>query len=133
MWWRRVERDVEPVSVLPRLERAGSTSRSSRRSARTCRSPATAYQRPVLPPEARQDLCSSAAACAALAPAERRLLTDEHSLRPIGTSVATGGLEADATAEAHLDPESIFAGVTRFARDRAKRLEEQRSLLKALG
>jgi hypothetical protein len=44
----------------------------------------------------------------------------------------TGGLEADVIAEAHLDAESILAGVTRFARDRANRLEEQRRLLKAL-
>ena len=35
-------------------------------------------------------------------------------------------------AEAHLDAESIIKGVTRFAKDRAKRLEEQRGLLKAL-
>jgi len=44
----------------------------------------------------------------------------------------TGGLEADVIAEAHLDSESIFAGVLRFAKDRTKRLEQQRALLKAL-
>ena len=46
--------------------------------------------------------------------------------------MADGWMEADVIAEAHLDPESILAGVTRFAEDRTKRLEEQRGLLKAL-
>ncbi len=60
-------------------------------------------------------------------------LTDEYSLTSDWDNQwLTGGLEADVIAEAHLDPESIFAGVTRFARDRTKRLEEQRGLLKAL-
>jgi hypothetical protein len=36
-------------------------------------------------------------------------------------------------AEAHLDPESVFAGVRRFAQDRRARLERQRSMLDALG
>ena len=36
-------------------------------------------------------------------------------------------------AEAHLDPDSIFAGVQRFAQERPKRLSRQRSLLEALG
>ena len=44
----------------------------------------------------------------------------------------TGGSEADVVAEAHLDPESIFAGVKRFAEDRPKRLGQLRSRLNAL-
>jgi len=36
-------------------------------------------------------------------------------------------------AEAHLDSESIFAGIQRFAAERAQRLERQRSMLTALG
>ena len=36
-------------------------------------------------------------------------------------------------AEAHLDPDSIFAGVQRFAQERPSRLSRQRALLKALG
>ena len=39
---------------------------------------------------------------------------------------------ADVIAEAHLDPESIFAGVQRFALDRTQRLQGQQSLLNAL-
>ena len=45
----------------------------------------------------------------------------------------TGGTEADVIAEAHLDPESIFAGVQRFAHARPQRLSRQRALLDALG
>lgn len=44
-----------------------------------------------------------------------------------------GGLEADVIAEAHLDPDSIFAGVQPFAQERPKRLGRQRALLDALG
>jgi hypothetical protein len=60
-------------------------------------------------------------------------LTDDYSMTSDRANQwLTGGMEADVIAEAHLDPESILAGVTRFARDRAKRLAEQRSLLEAL-
>ena len=60
-------------------------------------------------------------------------LADDYSLTADWDNQwLTGGLEADVIAEAHLDSESIFAGVTRFAQDRPKRLEEQRRLLKAL-
>ena len=44
----------------------------------------------------------------------------------------TGGLEADVIAEAHLDPASVFAGVKRFADDRASRLRAQRAALDSL-
>ena len=40
---------------------------------------------------------------------------------------------ARAIAEAHLDPESIFAGIQRFADEREQRLGNQRDLLAALG
>jgi transketolase len=45
----------------------------------------------------------------------------------------TGGMEADVIAEAHLDPESIFKGVRRFAEERPSRMERQRALLTLLG
>ena len=45
----------------------------------------------------------------------------------------TGGLEADVIAEAHLDKESIFAGVRRFAEARADRIERLGSVLESLG
>jgi transketolase len=60
-------------------------------------------------------------------------LTDEYSMTSDWDNQwLTGGMEADVIAEAHLDPESILNGVVRFAKDRQKRLEQQRSLLKAL-
>jgi hypothetical protein len=48
---------------------------------------------------------------------------------PVG---AYNGLEPDVVAEAHLDRESIVAGIQRFARDRPVRLGSQKSLLSAL-
>jgi hypothetical protein len=44
----------------------------------------------------------------------------------------TGGLEPDVIAEAHLDPESLFNGVQRFAHDRDARIARQRDLLSHL-
>ena len=44
----------------------------------------------------------------------------------------TGGLEADVIAEAHLDPDSVFKGIKRFADDRDSRLEQQRAALASL-
>ena len=60
-------------------------------------------------------------------------LTDDYSLTADWDNQwLTGGLEADVIAEAHLDPASILAGVTRFAQERPKRLEQQRRFLTAL-
>ena len=44
----------------------------------------------------------------------------------------TGGLELDVITEAHLDKDSILAGVKRFAEERSQRLDQQRSALEAL-
>jgi hypothetical protein len=44
----------------------------------------------------------------------------------------TSGLEPDVIAEAHLDPQSILAGVQRFGRERDSRLSRQRDLLERL-
>jgi transketolase len=92
------------------------------------------YQRAVLPLEAKQDLMFVMSGTRRMWPLRNvGSLADEYSLTADWDNQwLTGGLEADVIAEAHLDPESIFTGVTRFARDRAKRLEEQRRLLKAL-
>jgi transketolase len=124
------------VSVLPRLEQAGVNVKViAAISEDLFDHQPTAYQRAVLPPEARQDLMFVSSGTRRMWPLRNvGSLTDEYSLTSDWDNQwLTGGLEADVIAEAHLDPESIFAGVTRFARDRAKRLEEQRSLLKALG
>src|SRR5271157_2483106 len=57
-------------------------------------------------------------------------LTDDYSLTSDWDNQwLTGGLEPEVIAEAHLDPESIFAGIQRFARERDVRLSRQRELL----
>ena len=93
-----------------------------------------AYQRAVLPPEAKQDLMFVMSGTRRMWPLRNvGPLTDDYSLTADWDNQwLTGGLEADVIAEAHLDPASVLAGVTRFANERAKRLEEQRGLLKAL-
>jgi transketolase len=123
------------VSILPRLEQAGMNVKVIAAISEDLfdHQPA-AYQRAVLPLEAKQDLMFVMSGTRRMWPLRNvGSLTDEYSLTADWDNQwLTGGLEADVIAEAHLDPESIFTGVTRFARDRAKRLEEQRRLLKAL-
>jgi hypothetical protein len=61
-------------------------------------------------------------------------LTDAYSLTSDWDNQwLTGGLEPDVIAEAHLDPESIFQGIQRFAQAREQRLSHQRDQLAALG
>ncbi len=60
-------------------------------------------------------------------------LTEEYSLyADHDDRWRTGGTEADVIAEAKLDPESIFRGVLRFARERKSRLDRQRRALAGL-
>jgi transketolase len=57
-------------------------------------------------------------------------LTDAYSLTSDWDNQwLTGGLEAEVIAEAHLDPESIFKGVERFAADHNKRITTQFTVL----
>ena len=93
-----------------------------------------AYRNSVLPPEARQDLMFVSSGTRRMWPLRNvGPLTDDYSLTSDWDNQwLTGGMEADVIAEAHLDPESIFAGVQRFAQERPKRLASQRSLLDAL-
>jgi hypothetical protein len=57
-------------------------------------------------------------------------LTDEYSLTSDQENKwLTGGLEQDVIEEAHLDANSIFAGIQRFAQEREQRLAKQQSLL----
>jgi hypothetical protein len=89
----------------------------------------------VLPPEARQDLMFVSSGTRRMWPLrDVGPLTDAYSLTADWDNQwLTGGLEADVIAEAHLDADSIVAGVQRFARERPQRLAHQRSLLDALG
>lgn len=85
------------------------------------------YRRSVLPPEAYYDLMVVSTGTRRMWPI-RNLgpLTDDYSLTSDWDDRwRTGGLEAEVIAEAHLDPESIFRGIQRFARDRDVRLAKQ--------
>jgi transketolase len=124
------------VSVLPRLEQAGVNVKVIAAISEELfdRQP-EAYRTAVLPPEARQDLMFVTSGTRRMWPLrDVGPLTDAYSLTADRDDQwLTGGLEADVIAEAHLDQDSIFAGVQRFARERGTRLDRQRSLLDALG
>jgi hypothetical protein len=86
------------------------------------------YRRSVLPPEAYYDAMVVSTGTRRVWPV-RNLgpLTDAYSLTSDWDNQwLTGGLEADVIAEAHLDPDSIFAGIRRFAEARKERLANLR-------
>ena len=124
------------LSVLPKLEQAGINVKVIAAISEELfdRQPA-AYRDAVLPTEARQDLMFVMSGTRRMWPLRNvGSLTDDYSLTADwGNHWLTGGLEADVITEAHLDAESIFAGVRRFAQDRAERMRRQRALLDALG
>ncbi|HYE93458.1 MAG TPA: hypothetical protein VEA38_20665 [Terriglobales bacterium] len=124
------------VSVLPRLAQAGLNVKVIAAISEELfdRQP-EGYRNAVLPPEARQDLMFVMSGTRRMWPLRNvGALTDDYSLTADwGNHWLTGGLEADVIAEAHLDPESIFAGVRRFAQERPQRLAAQRALLEKLG
>jgi transketolase len=126
---------VNLIKVLPRLEQAGVNVKviSAISEELFDRQP-EAYRQAVLPPEALQDLMFVSSGTRRMWPLRGvGSLTDAYSLTSDWDNQwLTGGTEADVIAEAHLDPESVFAAVSRFATDRPKRLEEQRMLLTAL-
>jgi len=124
------------VSVLPRLEGAGINVKViAAISEELFDRQSDGYRRAVLPAEGRQDLMFISSGTRRMWPLRNvGSLTDAYSLTADWDNQwLTGGLEADVIAEAHLDADSIFAGVQRFARERPERLARQRSLLDALG
>ncbi len=90
-----------------------------------------AYRHDVLPPEAAEDLMFVTTGTRRMWPLRNAgPLTDEYSLTSDQENVwLTGGSEADVIAEAHLDTESIFKGVQRFANERLQRIDRQKALL----
>jgi transketolase len=123
------------VSVLPRLEQAGINVKVvAAISEELFDHQPEAYRDSVLPEEARQDLMFVSSGTRRMWPLRNvGALTDEYSLTSDWDNQwLTGGLEADVIAEAHLDPESVFNGVQRFAQDRSQRLARQRALLERL-
>lgn len=124
------------VNVLPRLEQAGVNVKAIAAVSEDLfdRQPEN-YRHALLPPEACYDLMIVSTGTRRMWPLRNvGPLTDEYSMTSDWDNQwLTGGLEADVIAEAHLDPESIFTGVRRFAFDRDQRLSRQRSLLATLG
>ena len=123
------------VSVLPRLEQAGINVKViSAISEELFDHQSEAYRNSVFPAEARQDLMFVMSGTRRMWPIRNvGSLVDEYSLTSDWDNQwLSGGLEADVIAEAHLDPESIFVGVQRFAQDRSTRLAGQRGWLDTL-
>ena len=92
------------------------------------------YQRHVLPDAARYD-CMVISTMTKRVPPVDNLgpLTEEYSLyADFDDRWRSGGNESDVIAEAHLDGESIFRGIERFANERHARLERQREALVSL-
>jgi len=123
---------VNLVKVLPKLEAAGVNVKVIAAISEELfdRQP-QAYRDAVLPPGARYDLMVVSTGTRRVWPV-RNLgpLTDEYSLTSdFDNCWRSGGLEPDVIAEAHLDPDSIFAGVQRFANERERRIGDQRKVI----
>jgi transketolase len=123
---------VNLVKVLPRLEAAGVNVKVIAAISEELfdRQP-QAYRDSVLPPEARYDLMVVSTGTRRVWPL-RNLgpLTDEYSVTSdFDNCWRTGGLELDVIKEAHLDPDSIFSGVERFAKERERRIADQRKMI----
>jgi len=123
---------VNLVKVLPKLEAAGVNVKVIAAISEELfdRQP-QAYRDSVLPPGARYDLMVVSTGTRRMWPL-RNLgpLTDEYSLTSdFDNCWRSGGLEAEVIAEAHLDPDSIFAGVERFANERERRIGDQRKMI----
>jgi transketolase len=123
------------VKVLPKLQQAGVNVKVIAAVSEELfdRQP-EAYRRSVLPAGARQDMMFITGGTRRVWPLRNvGAQADDYSLTADWDNQwLTGGLEADVIAEAHLDPESVFAGVKRFADERASRLKQQRADLDSL-
>lgn len=123
---------VNLVQIIPQLEAAGINVKIiAAVSEELFDLQPDAYRRSVLPPEARYDLMVVSTGTQRVFPI-RNLgpLTETYSLTADWDNQwLTGGTEPDVIAEAHLDSESILAGITRFANEREQRLSDQRELL----
>ena len=119
---------VNLVSVLPRLEQEGVNVKViSAISDELFERQPEVYRNSVFPAQARYDLMIVSTGTRRVWPVQNAgPLTDEYSLvSDWHNEWLTGGSESDVIAEAHLDPESIFQGVLRFARDHDRRISQQ--------
>jgi transketolase len=126
---------VNLVKILPRLEQAGINVKiiSAVSEELFDRQP-EAYRNAVLPPEALLDAMVVSTGTRRVMPVKNLgPMTDAYSLTSDWDNQwLTGGLEGEVIEEAHLDPESIFAGISRFAAERDQRLAAQTAQLQAL-
>ena len=127
---------VNLVSVLPRLEEAGVNVKVvAAISDELFQLQPEEYRRSVLPDGAIYDLMVVTTGTRRMWPVRNPgPLTDEYSLvSDWHNEWLTGGTESDVIAEAHLDAESIFNGIKRFAQDHDERISRQREMLQGLG
>jgi transketolase len=126
---------VNLVKILPKLEEAGINVKiiSAISEELFDRQP-EAYRNSVLPPEALLDAMVVTTGTRRIMPVKNLgPLTDAYSLTSDWDNQwLTGGLEAEVIEEAHLDPKSIFEGISRFAKERDKRISTQTAQLKTL-
>jgi transketolase len=123
---------VNLVKILPRLEKAGINVKVvSAVSEELFDLQSQSYRNTVLPPQALVDAMVVSTGTRRVMPArDLGPLTDAYSLTSDWDNQwLTGGLEAEVIAEAHLDPESIFKGIERFAADREQRIAKQKAAL----
>ncbi len=119
---------VNLVSVLPRLEAAGVNVKViAAISDELFERQPEEYRNSVFPPGARYDLMVVSTGTKRVWPLQNLgPLTDEYSLvSDWHDEWLTGGTESDVITEAHLDPESIYNGIERFARDHGSRISLQ--------
>ena len=92
------------------------------------------YQDSVLPAAAKYDMMVVTTGTRRMWPVQNvGPLTDEYSLTSDWDNQwLTGGTETDVIAEAHLDAESIYAGIKRFADEREGRVSLQTTALAGL-
>ncbi len=123
------------VKVLPKLAQAGVNVKViSAVSEELFDRQSEAYRRSVLPPGAKQDMMFVMGGTRRFWPLRNvGAQADDYSLTSDWDNQwLTGGLEGDVIAEAHLDPDSVFAGIKRFADDRTSRIKAQRAALDSL-
>jgi transketolase len=123
---------VNLVNILPRLEQAGINVKviSAVSEELFDRQPES-YRISVLPEHALLDAMVVSSGTRRVWPVQNLgPLTDAYSLTSDWDNQwLTGGLEKEVIEEAHLDPDSIFKGIERFAKDRKSRISKQSLML----
>ena len=126
---------VNLVSALPRLDADGVNVKvvAAISEELFARQP-DEYRASVLPSEAIYDMMVVSTGTRRMWPVQNAgPLTDEYSMvSDWDNQWLTGGTEADVIAEAHLDSDSIYNGIKRFALDHDSRISRQSAMVAAL-